>query len=132
MRSERDVNFCKRGFGLQDMDTTVLFGRLECMPKSCVPCFFHPNIASMTSGYASHSLPHTEAAATLLADTGCSAVIEGANSPCTKAVSLTVVGVDSADGPQGRGALVLQDGVYRKKCTVATKGGGKTLDEWQT
>lgn len=36
------------------------------------------------------ALPPTEAAATLLADTGCSAVIEGANSPCTKAVSLTL------------------------------------------
>lgn len=36
-------------------------------------------------------LPPTEAAATLLADTGCSAVIEGANSPCTKAVSFTIV-----------------------------------------
>lgn len=36
-------------------------------------------------------LPPTEAAATLLADTGCSTVIEGANSPCTKAVSFTVV-----------------------------------------
>lgn len=89
-------------------------------------------LLAMTSGYAPHFLPHTEAAATLLADTGCSAVIEGANSPCTKAVSLTVVGVDSADVPRGRGALVLQDGVYRKKLTVATKAGGKTLDEWQT
>lgn len=36
------------------------------------------------------SLPPTEAAATLLADTGCTAVIEGANSPCTKAVSFSV------------------------------------------
>lgn len=31
-----------------------------------------------------------EAAATLLADTGCSGVIEGANSPCTKRVSLAI------------------------------------------
>lgn len=84
--------------------------------QSCGSCFYMPNFKFpvLTISSAFHSLRPTEAAATLLADNGCSAIIEGANSPCTKTVSFMVDGVDCADGPQCREVLVLQGGVLQE------------------